>query len=148
MKAKEIMTKEVISVKRENTVEEVVKLLIDNNISGLPVVDEENKVVGVITEGDLIYRNKKLQLPSYFTILDSYIFLESTKSLREQIKKMVGYRVEDVMTKKVITANEEDDIEDVATLMANNKINRIPIVKDGALVGIVSRRDIIKAYAK
>ncbi|SCY50070.1 CBS domain-containing protein [Alkaliphilus peptidifermentans] len=148
MQAKEIMTKDVVVTKMDNTVEEVVKILVENNISGLPVVNEENKVVGIITEGDLIYRSKKLQLPSYFTILDSYIFLESTNNLKEQIKKMVGYKVEDVMTKDVITAEEDDNIEDVATLMANNKINRIPIVRNGILVGIISRRDIIRAYAR
>ncbi|GAB6085281.1 CBS domain-containing protein [Alkaliphilus crotonatoxidans] len=147
MLAREIMTKDVITVKREDTVEHVIKLLMEHNVSGLPVVDEENHVVGMITEGDLIYRSKKLQIPSYFTILDSYIFLESTKTIQEQIRKMVGYRVEDVMTEKVISVDVEENIEEIATLMATKKVNRVPITENGKLVGIVSRRDIIKAYA-
>lgn len=147
MLAKEIMTKNVITVTPEDTVEQVVKLLMDHNISGLPVVDGENSVVGIITEGDLIYRSKKLQIPSYFTILDSYIFMESTKTIQEQIRKMVGYRVEEVMTREVIVARMDETVEEIATLMATKKVNRIPIVDHGELVGIISRRDIIRTYA-
>ncbi len=147
MKAKDIMVREVITVKREQTVEEVIKLLMAHNISGLPVVDDENRVVGIVTEGDLIYRSKELKLPSYFTILDGYIFLESPKGMEDQIRKMVGYRVEDVMTVKVITLDEEDSIERAASIMTDKKVNRLPVLKDGKLVGIISRRDIIRSYA-
>ncbi|KAB3533439.1 CBS domain-containing protein [Alkaliphilus serpentinus] len=148
MLAKDIMTKEVIAVKKDDTVENVIKLLMDHNISGLPVIDEDQKVVGIVTEGDLIYRSKKLQIPSYFTILDSYIFLENPKTINEQLRKMVGYKVEDIMTVDVISVDEDEEVEEIATLMTNKKVNRVPVVKDGRLVGIVSRRDIIRAYSK
>ncbi|SNS09965.1 CBS domain-containing protein [Anaerovirgula multivorans] len=147
MLAKDIMTREVITVRKEDTVEDVIKLLLDHNVSGLPVVDEENRVVGIITEGDLIYRSKNLHLPAYFTLLDSYIFLENPKNLETQIRKMAGYKVEEVMTAEVIVVNEEETIETVATLMTEKKVNRIPVVKEDELVGVISRRDIIKAYA-
>ncbi len=147
MKAKDIMVREVITVKRDQTVEDVIKLLMERNISGLPVVDDENHVVGIVTEGDLIYRSKELKLPSYFTILDGYIFLESPKGMEDQIRKMVGYRVEDIMTVKVITLDEDDSIEKAASIMTDKKVNRLPVLKDGKLVGIISRRDIIKSYA-
>ncbi|MCD5410771.1 MAG: CBS domain-containing protein [Clostridiales bacterium] len=148
MLVKDIMTTNVISVKKEQKIENAVKILMDNNFSGMPVVDVENKVIGVITEGDLIYRSKKLRIPTFFTILDSYIFLESMKNLEKQIKKMVGYRVEDVMTVDVITVTEDTTVEEIATIMTRKKINRVPVVKEGVLVGVVSRRDIIKAYAR
>jgi len=148
MLAKDIMTKEVITVKQDNTIEEVIKLVLENNISGLPVVDEDNKVIGIITEGDLIYRSKKLHIPTFFTLLDSYIFLENPKNLEEQLKKMTGYKVKDVMTEDVIAVDHEETIEEIATIMSRKNINRIPVLKEGKLVGIVSRRDIIKAYAR
>ncbi|MBN4050703.1 MAG: hypothetical protein COA82_11290 [Alkaliphilus sp.] len=148
MLVKDIMTTNVITVKKEEKIENAVKILMDNNFSGMPVVDDENKVIGIITEGDLIYRSKKLRIPTFFTILDSYIFLESMKNLEKQIKKMVGYRVEDVMTADVITITEDTTVEEIATIMTRKKINRVPVVKDGVLVGVVSRRDIIKAYAR
>jgi len=148
MLAKDIMTKEVITVKQDNTIEEVIKLVLEHNISGLPVVDEDNKVIGIITEGDLIYRSKKLHIPTFFTLLDSYIFLENPKNLEEQLKKMTGYKVKDVMTEDVIAVDHEETIEEIATIMSRKNINRIPVLKEGKLVGIVSRRDIIKAYAR
>lgn len=148
MLAKEIMNREVIVVKEEDTIEDVIKLLLEHNISGIPVVDDQRRVIGIVTEGDIIYRSKKLQIPTYFTILDSYIFLESTKNFEKDLKKMAAYKVSEVMTKKVITVEQDEKIEEIATLMTTKRINRIPIVDNGKIVGIVSRRDIIQAYAK
>lgn len=147
MLAKDIMTKEVIAVKSRDLVEDVIKILMDKNISGVPVVDEENHVIGIVTEGDLIYRSKKLKIPTFFSILDGYVFLESTKTIEKQLKKMVGYRVEDVMTTEVITVEEDQTVEEVATLMTKEKINRVPVVAEDKLVGIISRRDIIRSYS-
>ena len=145
--AKDIMTTEVVTVTKDHTVNDVIKLLMDKNISGLPVVDESNHVIGIVTEGDLIYRSKKLEIPRYFTILDSYIFLDNTKKMEEQIRKMVGYRVEDIMTRDVVTVQIDDTVEDIATLMTRKNVNRVPVVHGDKLVGIVTRRDIIRAYA-
>jgi len=110
-------------------------------------VDDEQHVVGIVTEGDLIYRSKKLEIPRYFTILDSYIFFDNTNKMEEQIRKMVGYRVKEIMTKEVVTVDVEDTVEDIATVMTRKNINRVPVTENGKLVGIVTRRDIIRAYA-
>lgn len=147
MKARDIMIKEVIKVTREDTVETVIKLILEHNVSGLPVVNEQNHVVGIITEGDLIYRSKKLHIPTFFTFLDSYIFLENPKNLKNELKKITGYKVKDVMTADVITVDADDNIEKIATIMSKENINRVPVVENKKLVGIVSRRDIIKGYA-
>lgn len=148
MLARDIMTKEVITVHGEDSIEKAIKLLLEHNVSGLPVIDENHKLKGIITEGDLIHRSKKLHIPTYFTILDSYIFLENPKTVEDQIKKMTAYKVEDMMTTKVISVDYDETIEEIATIMANKNINRVPVVKEEKLVGIVSRRDIIKVYAK
>ncbi len=147
LRAKDIMTKDVITVKKDHTVNQVIEILMDKNISGVPVVNDEDQVIGIVTEGDLIYRSKKLEIPRYFTILDSYIFLDNTKKMEEQIRKMVGYRVEDIMTKDVIVVDKEDTLEEIATVMTKKSVNRVPVVADAKLVGIVTRRDIIRAYA-
>ena len=86
-------------------------------------------------------------MPRYLAILDSYIFFENPNNLEKQIKKMIGYVVKDVMTEKVIAADVDDTIEELSKLMTNNKVNRLPILENGVLVGIVSRRDIIKSYS-
>lgn len=147
LRAKDIMTKDVITVKKDHTVNQVIEILMNKNISGVPVVNDEDQVIGIVTEGDLIYRSKKLEIPRYFTILDSYIFLDNTKKMEEQIRKMVGYRVEDIMTKDVIVVDKEDTLEEIATIMTKKSVNRVPVVADTKLVGIVTRRDIIRAYA-
>ncbi|MEN1759115.1 CBS domain-containing protein [Anoxynatronum sibiricum] len=147
LRARDIMTTHVVTVTAQDTVNNVIELLMEKNISGLPVVDENSRVIGIVTEGDLIYRSKKLEIPRYFTILDSYIFLDNTKKMEEQIRKMVGYRVEDIMTRDVVIVDVDETVEEIATIMTRKQVNRVPVTENEKLVGIVTRRDIIRAYA-
>ena len=145
MKSKDIMTKEVVTIKEDDTVEVAARLLNEKGISGLPVVDEDNKVKGIITEGDLIRRVAKINAPSYIEILGAILPLERKKDFIDKINRYMGYLVKDMMTKDVITISEDAAIEEIATLMVNEKIKRIPVVdNEKRLVGIISRRDIMK----
>ncbi|WP_425447119.1 CBS domain-containing protein [Dethiothermospora halolimnae] len=145
MKAKDIMTKEVITIKENDTVEEVIKIITDNGISGVPVINNNNEVVGIVSESDLIYRDKELGMPAFVSLLGGYIFLESIKKYENKLKKKVAYKVKDLMTTNVITCHEEDDVKEVANTMINKKVNRVPIVNDNnKLAGIISRLDIVK----
>ena len=143
MNAKEIMTEDVITVSPEATVKEVAKILTENSISGLPV-EEDGKLVGVVSEGDLIVQDKELHFPNYIYFLDSIFYLESLDKFEKDFKKMVGVKVKDIMTEDVITVNREADIKKIATILVDKGINRLPVVEDGKLVGIVSRGDIVK----
>lgn len=145
--AKDIMTKDVFTIHKDDKVEDAIKLLLEKNISGLPVVDDEFKIVGIVTEGDLIYRSKNFHFPLYYSIFDSYIFLENPSMIEEQLEKMTGYKISDVMTKNVCTAMENASLNDISTLMTEKDVNRIPIVdQNDKLIGIVARKDIIKSY--
>lgn len=145
MKAKDIMTKEVVTISEDDTVEVVAKVLNEKGISGLPVVDEDNKVKGIITEGDLIRRVSKISGPSSIEILGAIIPLQRKKDFIDKLNKYMGYLVKDMMTKDVITISGDAEIEEIATLMVREKIKRIPVVDDEKrLIGIVSRRDIMK----
>ncbi len=146
MNAKDIMTPNVITVKKNDSVEHAIKLLLENNVTGLPVVDEKNHVLGIITEGDLIYRGGEITPPRYLAIFDSYIFLDSPNKFEKQLKKMTGMFVEDVMTSPVIVIESNKVVDDAAKLMTKHKVNRLPVVENEILVGIISRRDIIKSY--
>ncbi|MDA8234702.1 MAG: CBS domain-containing protein [Clostridia bacterium] len=148
MKAKDIMTTELITVNPEATVEDVAKVLSQHKISGVPVLDEGGKLVGIVSEGDLLIRNKELHVPSAVSILGGVIWLEDTKKFAEELRKAVAVKVADIMTTDVYTVDEEADIRQIATLMADKKINRIPVVRDGRLVGIVSRGDIVGSLVK
>ena len=145
MKVIDIMTKEVVTVKENDTVEVAAKILIDKNLSGLPVVDENNRIKGIITEGDLIRRIAKISGPSSIEILGGVLPLESKKKFIDRVNTHMGYLVKDMMTKDVITTTEDVNIEEIATLMVKEKIKRIPVVDDGEnMIGIISRRDIMK----
>lgn len=147
MQAKDIMTKEVITVRPETTLDEVARILTEKNISGLPVVDENRQLVGIITEGDLLMKDSKVKFPSYINILGGIIYLDSFAQYFEELKKTVAQKVEELMTEDVIKINEDANNEEMATLMVEHNINRLPVVRDGKLVGIVSRADIIKSWA-
>ena len=121
MRAKEIMNRNVITVNQEMTVDEVVKILLDHRISGVPVLDETGKVTGIVSETDLIYREKNLHTPSFISILQGIVFLESTKDLEHQVKKMAAYKVKDVMTKDVITVSEETDLNRIVDIIIEEK---------------------------
>ncbi|MEW6231417.1 MAG: CBS domain-containing protein [Chloroflexota bacterium] len=144
MKVKEIMATEVVSVGPETRVNEIARLMLERQISGVPVIDDSNAVVGIVTELDMIVRNARLHFPTYIKLLDSTFYLESPQHFGEELRRALGTTAKDIMTEKVITVGPEAEVEDVATLMVEKRVNPIPVVADGRLVGIVSRTDLIK----
>ncbi|MBI5199498.1 MAG: CBS domain-containing protein [Nitrospirae bacterium] len=146
--AKDIMTRNVIAVTPDTTVERLAKLLTEHKISGMPVLDEKGKLVGIVTENDLISRNKRLHIPTVVTFFDAIIFLENPKKFEEEIKKMIGTKVGDICTKKVITLKEETPLIEIATIMSEKKIHLLPVMRGDELVGIVGKVDLVKALAE
>ncbi|MFW0861417.1 MAG: CBS domain-containing protein [Dethiobacter sp.] len=146
MLAREVMTRDVVTVTLTASVTEVARLLVEHKVSGLPVVDEEHRVVGMITEGDLIHQDKKVHMPAFLEILGGVIYLENPQRIVNDLKKMTATKVAEVMTSKVYTVKENASMEDIATIMVERQVNRLPVVgQDGKLVGIISRQDLVKA---
>jgi CBS domain-containing protein len=143
-KAAEIMTTAVITVGVETTVQELAGLLAEHRISGAPVVDEQGTLLGVVTENDLIDQKKKLHIPTVITILDSVIYLENPKKVEREMKKMAGSRVGDIFTREAVTVTEETPIEEIATIMAEQRVHTLPVLRGDKLVGVIGKRDIIK----
>jgi CBS domain-containing protein len=146
LKAKDIMTKEVITVKPETTIEELARLLMKQQISGAPVVDVNGKIVGIVTENDLIGKNSRLHIPTILRLFDAYIPLGTSK-MESDIKRMAASTVEDICTKEIITVDEEASVEYIATIMTEKRIHILPVVRDGKLVGIIGKKDLIKGIA-
>jgi len=146
LKAKDIMTKEVISVKPETTIEELARLLMKQQISGVPVVDDKGKIVGIVTENDLISKNSRLHIPTILRLFDAYIPLGTSK-MESDIRKMAASTVEDICTKEIITVDEEASVEYIATIMTEKRIHILPVVREGKLVGIIGKKDMIKGIA-
>ena len=143
---KDIMVKEVITIQKDASVEELSELLIKNKISGVPVVDSNGKLVGIATEGDLIIKDSDLHFPRYFKLLDSIIYLESLNKFKKNLKKFLGTKVEDVMTAEIRTIKEETPVGEAANMMIKYNINRVPVLDSkNELVGIVTRADIVKS---
>lgn len=144
MLAKEIMTKDIVTVSPESTIDEAAKLMSSRNVSGIPVVDDKNALVGIITEGDLLGKHKQISPPGYIEFLGGIIFTESQDSFFSELKRYVATQVKDLMTKEVVTVGPEATKEEIATVMDRDGIKRLPVVQDGELVGIISRADLIK----
>ena len=144
MLAKDIMIKDVITANGKDTLEDVARIFVEKNISGMPVVDDDHKVIGIISEGDLVYQQKPLAQPMFINLFDGILQVDR-KDFWEELNKMAAYEVDQLMSKHVVTAHENTPINEIASLMINKKINRIPIVDDdGRLVGLITRQDIIR----
>jgi len=144
--AKDIMVKKVITINRNASVGKLSELLIKNKISGVPVVDNYGKMVGIATEGDLIVKDADLHFPRYFKLLDSIIYLESLSKFKRNLTKYLGTKVGDVMTGKVWIVNKDTPVSEVANIMIRKNVNRVPVLDDkGNLVGIITRSDIVKS---
>jgi CBS-domain-containing membrane protein len=148
LKARDIMSREVITVSETATVRELATLLITHNISGVPVLDTQGTAIGVVTESDLIFQNKKIHLPTAVAILDSFLFLESPGKTEKELKKIAGSKVGDICSRDLISVEPDTGLEDLATLMAEKKIHTLPVMEEGKLVGVIGKSDIIRTIAQ
>lgn len=144
--AKEIMNKKVITIKKDASINELSELLVNNKISGVPVLDENGNLAGIVSEGDIIVQNSDLHFPRYFKLLDAIIYLESLNKFKRSLQKHLATKVEDIMTVKVKTAGEDTPINEIADIMLDSRVNRLPVMdKNNKLVGIITRADILKS---
>jgi CBS domain-containing protein len=144
LRAKDIMTKNPITVSPETEILHATKLLLENRINGVPVTDETGKLVGILCQSDLIAQQKKFPVPSFFTLLDGLIPLSSMKQLEKEVQKIAATTVAQAMTKNPVVVRPDADIETVAALMVDNNFHTIPVVDAGKLVGIIGKEDILR----
>ncbi|AEF94235.1 putative signal transduction protein with CBS domains [Desulfotomaculum nigrificans CO-1-SRB] len=148
MQAKDIMQTNVISVTKDTTIKEIAQILTDNKISGVPVVDEAGKLVGIVTEGDLLHKEANPRIPKFVGILGGILYFGGVDQYKDDFKKLAALKASEIMTSKVITVSKDTDVGTIATLMLENNIKRIPVTESGKVIGIVSRADIIKTIAQ
>ena len=147
LKAKDFMTKDVITISSAATVEELARLLIEHKISGVPVVNNKKELIGIVTENDLISQNKRLHIPTIIRLFDAFIVFGSGK-LEEEIKKMAAATVEEICIKKVVSITEDTPLQEVATIMSEQKIHLLPVLRNNVVVGIVGKADIVNAMSR
>jgi CBS domain-containing protein len=144
MKASDVMVRDVITVGPDVTVRTAAEIMLDRGISGLPVVDQDGALIGIVSEGDLIRRSEIGTERQRSWWLELFTPRETQA---EEFVKTHATKVTDVMTRNVVTAGEETSLADIATLMERHGIKRVPIVRDGRLAGIVSRANLLRALA-
>ena len=144
IKAKDIMTRDVITVYLDTEIIQAAKLMLDNHLSGLPVVDKKGYLKGIICQSDLMTQQKKIPVPSFFVLLDSAISFTSQKNIETEVKKMAAVKVSEAMTPDPITVDPETSLEDIATLMVKHNIHTLPVLDQSRLVGIIGKEDILR----
>jgi len=145
--AKDIMTTKVITVQQDTSVNELAEILWENKISGAPVLDDDGKVISVVTESDLIDQNKKIHIPTMISILDSVIFLESSQKTEKEIKKMAGNTVQDICAMNLVAVSEDTGLDEIATIMSEKKVHTLPVMEGDKLIGVIGKSDIIRSMA-
>lgn len=148
MLARDIMNKDVITIRENSSIEEAAEILTENNISGAPVVDKNGKLVGMVTEGDLLHQETNPRTPAFLNILGAFIYINGLERYREDFKKLAATSTSEIMTRDLVTAVGDTEIEDVAALMVKHGIKRVPVVEKDNLIGIISRADIVKTMAR
>jgi len=144
IKAKDIMTTEIITVRPETEIAQAARLLLEKRINGAPVVNAAGKLVGILCQSDLIAQQKSIPIPSLFTLLDGYIPLTSSKRMDKEVAKIAATKVSEAMTPNPVTVDPDTDIEKVAALMVGKNYHTLPVVDAGKLVGILGKEDVLK----
>ena len=146
--AADVMTRDVITVKKETTIRDLAELFARHRISSAPVVDDSGAMIGIVTETDLVEQDKSLHIPTVISLFDWVIYLESDKKFEKELKKMTGQTVGDIFTREVVQVSSATPVSDLADLISSRKVNSIPVVDGTRLVGMVARIDLIRTMIK
>lgn len=145
--AREIMTPDPITVAPDITVLDAAHLMSENNVGALPVV-LDGKLIGIVSESDLIMQDVRAQFPTYISLLGGVImYPPSVKRFEDGLKKAVAATVGEVMTPEPVVVGPDASIEDLATLLVNREVSRLPVIEDGRLIGIISKHDLVRSLA-
>lgn len=146
----EVMTPNPITVTPQTALSEAIRILAEKRISGLPVVDDNNKLVGVISDTDLMWQETGVEPPPYIMILDSVIYLQNPARYEKEIHKALGQTVGEVMTKKPTSIKSVQSLKEAAHLMHEKQIRRLPVIeeKTAKVIGILTQGDVIRTMAQ
>ena len=148
-KARDIMTPDPVSVTEATGVQEVAQILLDSHHHGVPVVDADNRLVGVVTDADLVDTNKRIHLPTMITILDTLIPIAGFKQYAEDLRKATATTAGDLCTRGVDYVLPDAAMNDVATLLSEHHIHLVPVLdEDEKLLGVITNTDIIRALSQ
>lgn len=144
----DVMSRDLITVKPQTPIKEAIKILAEQRISGLPVVDDAGKLMGVISETDLLWQETGVEPPLYIMFLDSVIFLENPARHEHELHKALGQTVGEVMSTELVTVKPDQPLRKAAKLMQERSIRRLAVTDDAhEVIGILTPGDIVRAMA-
>lgn len=144
----DIMTKEVISVKRDTTVRELAEIFETRGFGTLPVVDDEGNLSGIVTESDLVEQGRNLHIPTVISLFDWVIPLGGERALERELQKMTAQTVGEICSTELVTVAPTDSVSTAADTMSDRKLHALPVVEGKRVVGMISRIDIIRNLIK
>lgn len=147
MKVKEIMSQPVITVREDDSLEEVARVILENNFGGVPVVDSSGGITGIITESDFGAKEKSIPFSTFRStqILGEWLSGNEIENIYEAARSR---RAKEIMTSPVMVVSENDPVEKAAELLVKYDVNRLPVVRGRLPVGIVARRDLLRMMVK
>ena len=146
---RDYMESDPVTVAPDATLEEVARTLGERELHAAPVVEADGRVVGIVTENDLVIGDEEgdLHIPHYIELFGGLVFLEPARRFEQRLKKAVAATASQMMTADPATVGPDDDVHDAAHVIVETGHNRIPVVEDGRLVGVISRADVVRALA-
>ena len=147
---REVMQTDVPTVGPHDSVERVLHLLREHERTGLPVVNEGGRCVGIVTEADLVIADdeRDLKLPHMISLFGGVVFLEPLSRFEERLRKAVAADVSDMMTRDPVTVDADADVREAARLIAEKDHDQLPVVEHGRYVGVVTRLDVLEALSR
>jgi CBS domain-containing protein len=146
----DIMDRDPVTVSPDDDVETVLRLLKENELPGIPVVNEGGRCVGIITEQDLVIDDEagKLHLPHYIELFGGVVVLEPLRHFEDRLRKVFASKAKDMMTEDPVTVEASAPVAEAARLISERRHNRLPVVEHGRMVGIVTRVDVLEALTE
>jgi CBS domain-containing protein len=144
LKAREIMTRDVVTVTTGTTLQELAETFVKTGHSSVPVLDEDGKLAGIISETDLIEQHKPLHIPTVIALFDWVFYLESQKNFKREVDRITATTVGQLCRMDPIICAPDDDVRTLAGLMSTHKVHLLPVVEDGQMLGVVARLDLIR----
>jgi CBS domain-containing protein len=144
IRAKDIMSSQLITLAPETTFSTAARILLDNRINGAPVTNKEGRLIGILCQSDLVAQHKKLPMPTLLTLLDSFVQLTPGKQLEKQARKIAALTVGEAMSADPVSVGPDTTIETIAALMVDSNLHTLPVVDGGKLVGIIGKEDVLR----
>jgi CBS domain-containing protein len=146
----DIMDSDPVTVGPEDTLETVLRTMQENELTGVPVISDGGRCLGIITEADLVLAGEDgdLHLPHYVELFGGLVFLEPLKHFEDRLRKATAAKASDMMTRDPVTIEASAPLREAARLIADKKHNRIPVIEHGRLVGVVTRVDVLDALTR